>query len=413
MSKALTDAFLRNLKPPPTGRLELADPACRGLRFRVTSNDERSFSFRYGRGERMPIGSYPDVRLRDARARADALRGEVAAGRDPAAHKRGTAERTFAHLAERYVEEHAKRKKRSWDADVQALKKHVLPYWADRDYKTLKRADVIELVERIVKAGTPIAANRVQALVSKVFSFALDAALLEAHPALRLSKRGKETAKKRKLSDDEIRLFWQRAVVTPAVGRATGLALRLLLVLGCRADEVAGMTRREFEFDREGTPVSWTLPAERAKNERALYVPLPPLAVELLTEALALAGEGTDAVFPSRTNGGEPIAGHALTVAMRRLAVELPDDMPGADTWHADVPTCHDLRRTAATRTRATGVAGEHVSAILNHITGGVTRKHYDLYDLAPEKAEAWRRWSFALSAVLRGQEPNVVTLRR
>lgn len=81
MPTALTDAMLRNLKPPVSGRIELSDATCKGLRFRITGNSERSFSFRYGRGERIPIGAYPDVSLRDARLRADDLRRQVAAGR--------------------------------------------------------------------------------------------------------------------------------------------------------------------------------------------------------------------------------------------------------------------------------------------------------------------------------------------
>ena len=47
-------------------------------------------------------------------------------------------------------------------------------------------------------------------------------------------------------------------------------------------------------------------------------MPLAPLAVEAVREARALAGEGKH-VFAPR---GEPIAGHALAVAMRRLAAD-------------------------------------------------------------------------------------------
>jgi integrase len=172
------------------------------------------------------------------------------------------------------------------------------------------------------------------------------------------------------------------------------------------------MTRRELQFDAEGKPVSWLLPSARSKNGRALFLPLSPLAVELITEALALAGEG-ECVFPSRVNGGDPIAGHALTTAMRRLGAALPDSAPGADTWRADVPTCHDLRRTAASRLAAAGTPTEDISAILNHVASGVTAKHYSMYDRAAEKARALSRWSQALGAILTPPEPNIITLRR
>jgi hypothetical protein len=87
--------------------------------------------------ERVSIGRYLDVSLRDARARANELRREVAAGRNPAEHKRGAGARTFATLADRYLVEHAMRFKRSADADERMLRKHVLPRWARRDYTML------------------------------------------------------------------------------------------------------------------------------------------------------------------------------------------------------------------------------------------------------------------------------------
>jgi integrase-like protein len=90
--------------------------------------------------------------------------------------------------------EHARRHKRprSVEEDDRNLNKHVLPKWGKRDYRKIRRADAIELIEDIVAAGKHTAANRVHALISKVFSFAVDADLLEANPVSRLQKRGKE-----------------------------------------------------------------------------------------------------------------------------------------------------------------------------------------------------------------------------
>jgi integrase len=411
MTRALTDAFIRRVPLPKSGRLEVADPACRGLRFRVTPSGEKSFAFRYGRTERITLGKYPDVSLRDARERADELRRQVAAGKNPAAHKRGASERTFAALAERYLNEHARRFKRSADADERNLRVHVLPQWADRDFTTIERADLIKLVERLVTADKPIAANRVQALVSSIYSFAADADLVKVNPFLRLRKRGQERAKTRTLADDEIRLFWER-VVLPPVSRATGLALRLVLAAGCRPGEAAGMTKGELELDGEGRPTGWMITAERSKNRRAHLLPLSPIAVELVSEALALAGD-SEMVFPSRVGGNGSIESHALAVAMRRLADALPDGQPGADNWRADPPTPHDLRRTCATRLASAGVPGEDVAAILNHVRGDVTGRHYDQYARAKEKSIALGRWSQLLTAILTPQAPNVVALGR
>jgi hypothetical protein len=98
---------------------------------------------------------------------------------------------------------------------------HILPKWRARPYNSMGRRDVIELCEGIVASGKPIQANRVQALISKMFSFAVDADLLPANPCLRLRKRASETVRRRVLSDAEIALFWHRIIkrpVSPRIG---------------------------------------------------------------------------------------------------------------------------------------------------------------------------------------------------
>jgi integrase len=365
MSNALTDAVLRSLRPPAKGRHEIADTASRGLRFRVTPGGKRTFSFRYrdratDRWERVPIGRYPDVSLRDARDRADELRREVAAGRSPGEHKRGAEARTFATLADRYLTEHARRFKRSADADERMLRKHVLPRWGRRDYTALGRADLIELVEGILSDGKPIMANRVQALVSGMFSFATDADLVKANPFFRLRKRAQETPKTRTLTDDEARLFWNRAVLPP-VSRATGLALRLVLATGCRPGEASGMAKGELTFDEEWHPVSWLILSQRSKNRRPHFVPVSPIVAEIIIGAVELAGD-SEYVFPSPT-GEAPITSHALSVAMARITALLSPGEAGVDTWLALAPTPHDLRRSCATRLAASGVPAEDMSA--------------------------------------------------
>src|SRR5215510_13579438 len=93
LARALTDAALRGIKPPATGRLEIADLRCAGLSFRITASGVRSWSFRFrdpqsAKDARSTIGHYPDVSLGDARKAADGLRGKVARGINSAVEKR-------------------------------------------------------------------------------------------------------------------------------------------------------------------------------------------------------------------------------------------------------------------------------------------------------------------------------------
>jgi len=319
----LTDTLCRT-KPPRSGRLEIADLRQAGLVLRITSNGARSFAYRFRHPDtrktlRATIGPYPATTLEAARKRAKDMAAQVADGTNPIdarnAEREAAPTRTFEALAGRYLKEHAGRHKRprSAEEDRRNLAVHILPKWAKRDFRTIRRADVIEIIESIVSAGKHAAGNRVHALISKIFSFAIDADLLEANPAARLKKRGVEKVGRRVLDDTEIRTFW-RGIVLPPVSRSVGLALRLALLTAARASEISGA--RKFEFENLDNPdrAAWLIPSERTKNKTGHLLPLPPLAVETVEAAIELSshseflflpasvamGQSTDTLSPSQ-----------------------------------------------------------------------------------------------------------------
>jgi integrase len=308
---------------------------------------------------------------------------------------------SFAHLAERYLNEHARRVKRSASADERNLKLHVLPAWGSRPFAQIDRRDVIVLVERLIGEGKATLANRVQALVSSIFTFAIDAALVSSNPCARLRRRGVETKGERVLSDEEIRTFW-KGIVRPPVSNRLGLALRVQLLTGARPGEVVGMQRGELEHLDDPVRAGWTIPAERMKAKRAHFVPLSRMAREVILKALETAPPDQPFVFASQKAGGA-IKANAMPIAMQRFGKDIATTAEGAATWKASPPTPHDLRRTVATRLAGLGVSGEDVSAVLAHSVAGVTKAHYDRYDRAREKRQALELWGETLSAILTG----------
>lgn len=421
MRRSLTDAFLRRVRAPASGRVEISDLRCPGLVFRETAAGARSWSLRFRdpqsrKTTRATIGAYPTVPLAAARKEAEALRRRVAGGENPVTAKRrnrDTAESvTFGALAARYMDEHAKRHKRSSTADERNLNLHVLPKWRKRRYSEIERADVIELVEGLVKAGKPTLANRVQALVSSVFSFAIDAGLTKAHPAARLRRRGVETKGTRVLTDAELRLFWP-GIMRPPVSRRVGLALRVVLLTCVRPGEAAGISRTELEHLDNAELARWIIPPERSKNGRAHLVPLSKAARETIASALAMIGDDDQFLFPSPAKRGRPVTAHALAVAMGRFASKL--DAKGADaekSWAGDPPTPHDLRRTGGTRLAELGIPKEDRDAILNHTPQDVGKKHYDLYDREREKRRALDLWATTMSAILQGENASATIIQ-
>lgn len=445
MKKPLTDTLIRTVAGPASGRVEISDERCSGLTFRVTANGVRSWSFRFrdprsNRLTRATLGTYPDLSLAEAREKAIDMRRAVAKGTNPVEEKRREREqamtRTFGALADRYLKEHARRFKKTAEADERALTVHILPKWRARPYHSIGRRDVIELCEGIVATGKPIQANRVQALVSKMFSFAVDADLLPANPCLRLRKRASEEARRRVLSDAEIALFWHRITKRP-VSRRIGLALHLVLLTGVRVTEMAGAELREFAH-LDGSQATWSIPPARSKNGRAHVVPLSLMARAIVKELVNIANRRAEELekrvgsvaaarflLVSPAGDDQPIDGHALSVAMARFGkafdLKCKDDAQdlevehgkAAASWFENRPTAHDLRRTLATRLAALGIAAEDVKACLNHARGDVTGRHYDQYDRLREKRRALELWSEQVQSIIDGAPTsNVVSLR-
>jgi integrase len=290
---------------------------------------------------------------------------------------------------------------------VRNLKLHILPKWRHRDFASIGRADVIELIEGLVSAGKPTLANRVQALVSKVFSFAVDSGVLTVHPALRIKPRGVETIGERVLTDDEIRWFWPR-IVSPPVSRRVGLALRLALLTGARPGEVAGLARNEFENLHDTNGAGWLLPATRSKNRQPHFVPLAPLARETVRAALELVAADQPYLFPS-PRPGKPITAHALAVAMRRFARTIKDRDGAGRSWKSQPPSPHDLRRTLRTRLSEIGIPETTCNAILNHRPRDVGNRHYNKHDFSKEKRDALVAWESVLATILEGPAPAIV----
>jgi len=406
----LTDALCRT-KPPRAGRLEIADLRQAGLVLRITSNGARSFAYRFRHPHsrktlRATIGPYPATTLEAARKRAKDMAAQVADGTNPIdarnAEREAAPARTFQALADRYLKEHAERHKRprSAEEDRRNLTVHVLPKWAKRDFRAIRRADVIEVIESIVSSGKHAAGNRVHSVISKIFSFAIDADLLEANPAARLRKRGVEKVGRRVLDDTEIRTFWRGIVVSP-ISRPVGLALRLALLTAARASEIAGARKDEFQNLDQLEQAVWLVPSERAKNRMTHLIPLAPLAVETVKNAIELSGD-SEFVFPTRLSRDGPIDRHTLTVAMVRFAKSLK--APTAKTWQQEIPTPHDLRRTVSTRLARMGIAKEIRDRALNHITSlrDPESRHYNLHEFQSEKRDAFSRWGAELEGIIK-----------
>jgi integrase len=389
MKRALTAAFVESVKQTEPGkRLDIWDSKLTGLALRVTATGAKSWCVLYrhqGRFRRLTIGSTAKFGLADARDVARRILKDVAAGSDPLAAKRREDAESFGSVAALYIERHAIVKKRSWQEDARILDHDVLPAWKDRPAREISRRDLIALLDKIVARGANIQANRVRALISKIFNFAIGRDIVDTNPVYKTARPGQETVRERELSESELKAFWT-ALETESKTIA-GL-FKLALLTAARSSELKGA--RWSEFDEQGW---WNLPSARMKAKRPHRVFLGPTAQALLRE---LASDSPH-VFPSPRRKPFVNLSKPWTRIIERASI-------------TNV-TPHDLRRTAASYLARIGTDRETLSRILNHAESGVTGRHYDRYDRAREVQEALVRWDTRLRQMVEGQpqRSNVV----
>lgn len=376
-----------------------------GLVVTVYPTGARSFGYRYrqdGVLKRVPL---PVSSFAEARTEWQKLSGGVRRGDDPAEQaKQAKADKqlkrqeqrsapTIAELVDEYVALYAKRNKKSWRADELMLKSTVIPEWGGIKAKEIKRRDVLSLVERIA-GDTPVRANRVLAVVRKMFNWAVDRDLLESSPCFGVKAPAKEASRDRYLSDAELRAFWN-GLESSGLSADSQRAFRLQLLTGCRIGEIAGAEWSEIDLDKG----EWMVPATRSKNGRANLVPLSSAALEIV----ATLDRSTPYLFP---RAGKK-AGHLRT------------DVATHEMGHAKFPgikarfTSHDLRRTAATMMAALGIPRVVVDAIQNHKDRSIGAV-YDRHQYAQEKRAALERLAHRIDDLAAGKEKSkVVPIKR
>ena len=324
-----------------------------------------------GRFRRLKLGTYPALTLKQARSVARTRRGEVEQGHDPQAARVQARQQqeTFEALARLYLERHAKVKKRSWQEDERILERELIPAWASREPASITRREIADLVEKIVKRGSPIMANRTLALIGKVFSFAVEREIVEHNPRIGLSMPAKERARDRALSEEEIQVLWGILDTEPFVMASV---FRILLLTAQRTASVLQMRKADLSGS------VWSISGEVMKSQHAHRVFLSDLSLDIVQ---ACADEDPDSpwVFPSDRKPGSPICatGKALQRIRRRCGFHF---------------TCHDLRRTCATHLSRLGCPRHLITLILDHADASVTAI-YDRYSYDDELQEWMERW--------------------
>ena len=404
MSQRITDRAIQELPLPENGNRIIYDSEVSGFGIRVTAGGAKSFILNYridGRERRYTIGAYGrnEWSVAAARKRAGELRKEISQGEDPLAVRVDKRQApTIADLCDQYIEGYLPNKRESSQRDDKGMISGIIrPKLGSRKIEGLRRAEIKEF-HRSMK-GTPYRANRVLALLSTMFNFAINDLEWPLENKAKGVKRFQETKRKRYLQPDELSRLIEALKDYPEVraakeesrrgpkinpktaeearrhGKAAADVIRLCLLTGCRSGEALGARWEQFTFadDEHGNTVGeWIKLGSTTKQKTEHSAPLSDAAVVLIKDIMSSAPKDDDGelvsefVFPGRST--------KAPLSQIKYEWEYLRQKAGID----DVRV-HDLRHTYASVLVSAGVSLPVIGALLGHTNPMTTARYAHL----------------------------------
>ena len=398
----------RSVDALPPGA-SLADTEVKGFTVRRLASGTLTYGFRYrdktsGEARWLALGLHGNITPDQARALAKKHAGAVADRRDPAAeHKaqrataKSEASETVDAVLDAFMERHVRPALRSAKAIERAFDIYVRPRLGARSIYSLRRSHIVEMLDAVEDQGGPFMADRTLAHLRRAFHWraARDDAFLPPIARGMARTKGKDRARDRVLSDEEMRDLWaalDQAKVPPCYPPF----IRALLLTGQRRNEVARSDWREISAG------IWTIPATRYKTKLEHVVPLTDAVLALLGEPKAKGF-----VF-SNDGGGHPLAGFGKPKAALDRKIDEIRKARGLESMPAW--RLHDLRRTARSLMSRAGVSADVAERVLGHVIAGV-RGVYDRHGYEAEKRDALERLAALVERIV-NPGATVVRLR-
>ena len=392
-----TDREIQNLKPQDK-RYSVKDKLNNGLFIEVKESGVKSWHYRYslaGKQERLVIGRYPDLSLKDARQIRDESASLVAKGISPKQDKAKPKGILFKDYGERYLKEVIKKDRKDPYNMILFLNNDIYPMIGHIALDQITVDDVRRVIWRKKDQGYDASANQVRGLLKRMFDYAMTLGLVLYNVVQAIPSRHiyKAVPRNRYLSTSEIRTYYT-TLLNSRIYRPRKLGLLLSLLTLVRKSELLRAKWEHIDFEQR----IWLIPETKADSatghSREMVVYMSDQVIEIFKELKTIAGD-EPYVFVGRKSGTH-IRHNAFNTA-QKSALAL-----------TDIPnfTVHDLRRTASTHLNEQGFNSDAIEACLNHTMKGV-RGVYNKAKYEKERIEMMQKWSDYIFSVI--YEQNLI----
>jgi len=399
---ALTDTAIRNAKPGGKPA-KLFDE--RGLFLIVTPGGGKWWRFRYkadGKEKLLSLGVYPDIGLKDARARRDTARKLLAEGIDPGenrkaqkATKQDRAANSFEVVAREWYAKHSP----NWaehhgDRIIRRFERDIFPLIGGRPTADVTAPELLAAVRRIESRGALETAHRALGNCGQVFRYAVATGRATRDPSGDLRGalppvKGEHFAA---VTEPKQAAELLRTLDSYQGTFTVACALRLAPLVFVRPGELRKAEWADIDVDA----AQWRYTV--TKTDTAHIVPLATQAVAILRDLHALTGTGRY-VFPGARTNGRPMSDNAILAAMRRMGIG-KDEMSG-----------HGFRAMARTiLDEVLGVRPDLIEHQLAHAVKDPNGRAYNRTAHLPERRKMMQQWADYLDTLKAGAE--VIPLR-
>jgi integrase len=344
----LTDIAIRSLKPPESGQVTYQDRRFPGFGVRVSLGGKKSFVLVHGaKRQRITLGQYPIVSLKEAREEARRILAETKLGR------RQFPRLSFDDAKERFLQDCAQRNR---PRTVEEYGRHLERHFAFGSTRLgeLSTPDVMACVNRL--RDTPAEQNHAFVIARAFFNWAVRNRLLEHSPLTGLRLPAKLQPRDRVLTDAEYFEVFRKA---GEFRYPFGPIVRLLCLTGQRRNEIASL-RWEW-IDQKDRLISF--PPTSTKNHRPHLFPYGEMTKSII-EKLPEMGEF---VFPARVS---KVRGNQTTTFNGWGHAKRDFDATLENTEHY---TLHDIRRTFSSTLAKKGAPIHVTERLLNHVSGTIS----------------------------------------
>ena len=409
---ALTDAWLKaNVgKQRPKQEVKTDRDA---LSVRISPKGKITFQYRYrhdGKQDRMDLGAYPAMTLKEARDDVDKWKEELKQGHNPKLVKKAllasnATAMTTKELIDKWFDQYCYDAKKGSKEIYRSFELYVFPKLGVIPVSMLNFHTWLELLEKLVETK-PVIADRILTNTSQCFRWAVKRRYIETN--VLAGFHGKELGVvrgegDRVLSHEEIRYVW-RAAENSRMTEKNALFFMLCLFFGCRNGELRRADVSHFDLEKN----IWEVPPEhnkgnwKAKKRKSIFRPFPDEVKELILRLIELNRGSTHLITCA---GSTKMLTSSATLSIPYKIMQHCKVNMGKEIPHFSF---HDLRRTA--RTNFSTLTEPHIAEkMLGHSLGKIWEV-YDHHEYIEEQRVAYAKWWTRLQNIVYG-EGKVVEL--